>query len=64
MTEPTFTPEELAEPAAPAVETVDVVLIADRHEHDGQRYVRGDTFAVPLALVAHLRAHGIAEPAA
>ncbi len=61
MTEQTVTAESTE--TAPAVEAVEVVLIADRHEHDGRHYVRGDRFAVPLDLVAVLRVQGIAEPA-
>lgn len=62
MTEQTVTAESTE--TAPAIEAVEVVLTAARHEHNGTRYVRGDHFAVPADLVAHLRTHGIAEPAA
>lgn len=63
MTEQNAVHEDPAE-TAPAIEAVEVVLTAARHEHNGTRYVRGDHFAVPADLVAHLRTHGIAEPAA
>lgn len=56
MDAPTEAPEPAAEP-----DLVELTVTAERHEHDGVAYRRGDTLRVPPELVRWLEAEGIAR---
>lgn len=51
---------EVPEPTT-GPDLVELTVTAERHEHDGVLYRRGDTLRVPPELVRWLEAEGIAR---